>query len=113
MAIECTDYFTRNCCDGPAFDMQILDMNQREVIHLQSSISCYPFSTPVVEVKLPNGQVIGNVERDLTLIIPKFAIMNTRGETVLRIEGPAVTTSFGGNVDFYVSKFVPNQWKIN
>lgn len=105
MAVECTDYFTRNCCDGPAFDMNILDMNQRPVIVLGSSISCYPFSTPVVEVKLPNGQIIGNVERDVSLVIPKFRLTNPRGETVLRVEGPFNTTSFGGNVDFDVSVF--------
>lgn len=104
MAVEGTDFVTRNCCDcGPAFDMAILDMNQRKCIDLQSSISCYPLSTPVVEVKLPSGTVIGSVERDLTLIMPKFTIKNARCETVLRVEGPAVTTSFGGNVDFDVS----------
>ena len=85
--------------------MKILDIHQGEVIILESSVSCYPFSTPVVEVKLPNGQIIGHVERDVTFIIPKFTITNARCETVLRIEGPMATTSFGGNVDFDVSVF--------
>lgn len=105
MAIECTDYFRRNCFGGPAFDMQISDVRQREVFQLQSSISCFPFSTPIVEVKLPNGQVIGSVERDSTFVVPKFAIKNAQGEIVFRIAGPAATAPFGGggNVDFHVS----------
>lgn len=83
--------------------MKILDMQQREVIIFGSSVSCYPFSMPIVEVKTPNGQIIGHVERDLTFVIPKFKITNARCETILRIEGPMNTTSFGGNVDFDVS----------
>lgn len=103
MAVEGTDFLTRNCCDSPAFEMQIVDMSQRKVMHLASSISCYPLCSPVVGVSLPNGQSIGNVERDFAFVTPKFTIMNGRGESVLRIEGPMVATSFGGNVDFDVS----------
>lgn len=106
MAIEITDCCTRNCCAGPAFDMQILDMNGSKVLDFASGISCYPLSTPVVEVRTSGGQTIGSVERDLTIVTPKFTIMNARGETILRIEGPMITTSFGGDVDFDVSEWI-------
>lgn len=105
-AIECTDFVTRNCCDlGSAFQMKIFDVNQREVINFESSASCYPWALPTLDVKLAggHGHTIGHVERDFTFVIPKFTIMNARYETILRVEGPLTTVSFGGDVDFDVS----------
>lgn len=85
--------------------MKIFDMQQREVIYLESSASCFPWIMPTLDVKLSggHGHTIGHVERDLTFVIPKFTITNGRCETILRIDGPLNTVSFGGDVDFDVS----------
>lgn len=83
--------------------MKIFDMQQREVVCFESFVSCCPFSMPSVDVKLPNGQIIGRIEQDLTFFIPKFTITNARFETILRIEGPITTVSFGNDVEFDVS----------
>lgn len=87
--------------------MKILDMHGREVIYFESSASCYPWTMPIVDVELSgghgHGHTIGHVERDLTFVIPKFTITNARCKTILRIEGPLNTVSFGGDVDFDVS----------
>lgn len=60
-------------------------------------------SMPVVTVKLPNDQIIGYVKQSWAFGFPTFKIKNARCETILRIEGPFNTTSFGGDVDFDVS----------
>lgn len=75
-------------------------MRGREVLYFKSSLRF--ISMPVVEVKLPNGQVIGSVKKKLSVGIPTFSIKNARDETILRIEGPFNTFSFGGDVDFDV-----------
>lgn len=82
--------------------MNVSDMHGRKVVRFKSSIS---FPLPVVEVKLPNDQTIGYVERDFTLAIPKFTIKDARDRTILRIKGPFNTFSFGDSVDFDVSVF--------
>lgn len=87
--------------------MKIFDEHQKEIFYFESSSSCYPWTMPIVDVKLSggHGSTIGRIERDLTFVIPKFTIANARCETILRIEGPINTVSFGGDVDFDVSAF--------
>ena len=46
--------------------------------------------------------MIGTVEQDWSLCIPKFTIRDASGNPVLRIEGPLCTFSCFGDVDFEV-----------
>lgn len=106
-AVEDVDCCTRNCC-GPArpFDIRILDMNQREVIHLNRPLRCDSCWCPCflqrVEVESPPGTIVGYVAQEWSICKPKFRIENAAGDTVLRIEGPFCTMSICGNVEFEV-----------
>lgn len=100
-AVECTGSLQRAFTRSVTFKMNILDMQGREVVHLKSSRQF--LSLPVVTVKLPDDQIIAYIKQTFVIGIPAFKIKNARYETILRVEGPFSTTSFGGNVDFDVS----------
>ena len=63
-----SDCLVRQCC-GPSrpFAMQILDNNQREVIHLERPLRCSSWCCfcclQTMEVQSPPGTVIGYVEQ--------------------------------------------------
>ena len=123
-AVEDNDCCTRNCC-GPIrpFDMKIIDNTQREVIHLYRPLRCdscwCPCFLQQMEVSSPPGNLIGYVTQEWSILVPKFRIENSAGETVLRIEGmffsllnhklyiicssgPFCTFSMCGDVEFQV-----------
>lgn len=81
--------------------MNILDVRGREVVHFKSPRQL--FSMPEVTVTLPNGQIIAFIKQTLVIGISAFKIKNAQHETILRVEGPFNTFSFGGDVDFDVS----------
>ncbi|XP_056645887.1 phospholipid scramblase 2 isoform X1 [Diorhabda sublineata] len=106
-AVEDSDCLTRNCC-GPLrpFDMKILDNYRNEVIHLHRPLACdsccFPCCLQSMEVSSPPGTVVGTVEQEWSIFCPSFAIKNSSGDTVLRIEGPLCTWSICGDVEFKI-----------
>ncbi|KAL1492986.1 hypothetical protein ABEB36_011136 [Hypothenemus hampei] len=106
-AVEDSDCLTRNCC-GPLrpFDMKILDNYRNEVIHLNRLLACdsccFPCCLQKMEVSSPPGVLVGTVEQQWSLCCPSFAIKNTSGDTVLKIEGPLCTMSICGDVEFEI-----------
>merc|ERR1712198_644828 len=66
-AKEDSDCCTRQCC-GPArcFDLNITDMQEQEVIHLNRPLRCqaccFPCCLQELEVSSPPGSIIGTVE---------------------------------------------------
>ncbi|XP_019864431.1 PREDICTED: phospholipid scramblase 2-like isoform X2 [Amphimedon queenslandica] len=101
-----------NCClrqyCGPSrpFGMQILDNNQREVIHLERPLRCSSWCCfcclQTMEVQSPPGTVIGFVEQDCSLVYPWFSLKNADGETVLKIKGPLCPCKCCYDVEFQV-----------
>lgn len=106
-AKEDTDCCTRMWC-GPArpFDMIIRDNYDNEVIHLNRPLRCsscfYPCCLQEIEVSSPPGTVVGTVCQDWSLCTPAFSVKDHNGDTVLKIEGPCLTFSFCGDVEFKV-----------
>lgn len=106
-AMEDVDCCTRNCCGkGRPFDMKILDLNQREVIHLDRPLRCdscfCPCCLQEITVSCPPGTVVGSVTQNWSICSPCFNIRNAAGDTVLKIEGPCCTCSLCGRVEFKV-----------
>jgi len=99
---------TRQCCGpGRCFDMNITDMQEQEVIHLNRPLRCqaccFPCCLQEMEVSSPPGTVIGTIEQQWSILYPRFVIKDQSGEPVLRIEGPCWTCSCCGNdVEFEV-----------
>ncbi|XP_063698103.1 uncharacterized protein LOC134829041 [Culicoides brevitarsis] len=97
-AVEENDCCTRNCC-GPSrsFEMKIKDAQDREIIHLSRPLRCdscfCPCFLQVMEVSAPPGNIIGTVEQNWSIFGPQFSIKNQTGDTVMKIEGPCLTTS--------------------
>ena len=55
-----------------------------------------------MEVCAPAGSPIGFIEQEWTLCTPAFRILNKDREIVLKIEGPFITVSCFGDVEFQV-----------
>lgn len=91
-----------HCCFGAdrPFDMKITDIHNNEVMHFMRPIQM-GFSDSI-EVSAPIGQIAGRIVKEFNLF-PTFKVKNHNNDTVLRIEGPAVTTSFFGDVEFKVT----------
>ncbi|CAH0558283.1 unnamed protein product [Brassicogethes aeneus] len=107
-AKEDSDCLTRNCC-GPLrpFDMKILDNYKNEVIHLYRPLACgaccFPCCLQSMEVSSPPGNIVGRVDQEWSIFLPKYAVKNASGETVLRIEGPWFKMSCCGDVEFKIT----------
>ena len=105
-AAEDTDCCTRNCC-GPIrpFNMKILDHSQREVIHLDRPLRCqsccFPCCLQRMEVR-SGGTLLGSIKQNWSICAPSFDILDERGTTMLKIEGPICTWSLCGDVSFEV-----------
>lgn len=107
-AVEDTGCCNRNCCGSSrAFDMQIVDMSQRQVLHLYRPLRCDSCCCPCclqeIVVSTPDGTVLGYVKQNWSICKPSFRIENEAQETVLMIQGPFCTCNMcGGSVDFQV-----------
>ena len=55
-----------------------------------------------VEVQAPEGETVGYVRQAWSVCKPSFKICDANDETVLRIEGPCLTCSICGDVEFQV-----------
>jgi len=106
-AKEDSECCTRLVC-GPnrAFDMQIFDNAEREVIHLTRGFACnsclFPCCRQSIEIQAPPGNTIGFVNQCWTCIKPKFEITDGDGNVALKILGPWCTYSCAGDVEFKV-----------
>ena len=107
-AKEKSDCLTRMCCGpGRPFEMEIVDNDNREVIHLVRPLRCqgccFPCCLQELEVHSPPGTIIGYVEQKWTLCTPLFAVKNERGEEVLIIEGPLCGCECCSDIDFNIT----------
>lgn len=106
-AAEQSDCCTRQCC-GPCrnFEMKIMDNNKQEVVHLERPLRCASCWTPCclqeLTITSPPGTVIGSIEQQWDIFLPKFNVKNENGDTVLKIEGPCITCNACGDVEFKV-----------
>lgn len=57
------------------------------------------FVTQKLSVLTPGGHVIGYVKEKCTMFAPKFKLLDAR-DVILRVTGPLITSSFGGDVNF-------------
>ncbi|CAG0901092.1 unnamed protein product [Darwinula stevensoni] len=64
------------------------------------SINQLPCTLQRLEVFAPPDQLIGKVEQEQSLLVPKFQIMDSEGKRVARIKGPISTLSIFGSVKF-------------
>ncbi|XP_050995938.1 phospholipid scramblase 2-like [Acomys russatus] len=106
-AVEESSFFTRLCCgDYRPFSMSILDNSGHEVIALKRPLRCdsclFPCCLQKIEVQAPPGVPIGYITQTWHPCQPKFTVQNEKKQAVLRIIGPCVTCSCGGNVDFEI-----------
>ena len=69
---------------------------------LNCQSACFPCCLQHIEVQSPPGTVIGTVDQDWTLCNPSFTIRDQSGEVALTMEGPCLTYSFCGDVEFKV-----------
>ncbi|XP_046384266.1 phospholipid scramblase 1-like [Ischnura elegans] len=86
---------------------EIRDTDGNEVIHIyrRFAFSCYCCHCyrQEIEVSLPKGTLIGTVEQEWSLGIPKFIIRDISGDVILRIRGPYITFCWHrSDVDFKV-----------
>ena len=69
---------------------------------LNCQSACFPCCLQHIEVQSPPGTVIGTVDQDWTLCSPSFTIRDQSGEVALTMEGPCLTYSICGDVEFKV-----------
>ena len=91
-----------HCCCGPnrSFQLIVTDTRNRQVMQF-SRPTAFGFSDSI-DVSAPVGRIIGRVVKQFDLVFPMFKIKDYQNKTVLNIEGPAITTSFFGDVEFKV-----------
>ena len=63
-------------------------------------------------VTSPPGTVIGHIEQQWDLFLPKFNILNEHKECVLKVEGPCFTCNVCGDVEFKVRCYDHNEWCV-
>lgn len=86
--------------------MKILDFRGYEVIHFRRPLACQHCCCfcclQSIEVSAPPGEVIGRVEQNWSICIPKYSVKNQNGETVLYIVGPFCILPLCCDVEFKV-----------
>ncbi len=55
-----------------------------------------------IEIYSPPNVLIGTIEQEWTLCIPKFVVKNEAGEIVLKIKGPCWTCACFSDVEFKI-----------
>ncbi|CAH0558285.1 unnamed protein product, partial [Brassicogethes aeneus] len=88
------------------FDMKIFDKYKNEAIHFYRPLACqgccFPCCMQSIEVLSSPGIVAGIVDEEWSIFLPKYAVKNATGETVLRIEGPFRKNLCCGSVEFKI-----------
>jgi len=113
-AKEDTDCCTRQCCGpGRPFEMNILNNQMQEVLHLvrplRCQACCFPCCLQELEVHSPPGTIIGTVEQEWSIFYPKFVIKDDRGQPILRISGPFCGCECCSDVDFILTSVATEQ----
>lgn len=49
-----------------------------------------------------NGKRLGKIVQEWSLFYPNFSVLNNIGDKVLHIQGPLITISCGGDVEFTI-----------
>ena len=62
-----------------------------------------------MQVHSPPGTIIGSVEQNWSICLPKFTVRDEDGNEVLRIVGPCCTSSCFGDVEFEVMSLDSNE----
>ncbi|XP_066285599.1 phospholipid scramblase 2-like [Branchiostoma lanceolatum] len=111
-AAEDNDCCTRQCCGNVrSFEMKIFDNTQQEIIHFSRPLRCmncfWVCCLQELEVQSPPGTTVGWVRQIWHPFLPKFEIEDAAGDVVLVIEGPCLSCSFCGDVEFDV--MVPDE----
>jgi len=107
-AKEDTDCCTRQCC-GPTrpFEMNIMDSQDQEVLHLVRPLRCqsccFPCCLQHLEVHSPPGTIIGSVEQKWSLLYPQFVVKDESGATLMNIAGPFCVVDCCCDVAFTVT----------
>ena len=95
------------CCGtNRPFDMDIVDWNGNEVVHLDRPFACDSCCCccclQSMEVS-SQSRPLGTIEQKWTCCSPEFAIKDDSANTVLTMSGPVCTWScFGSDVEFKV-----------
>ncbi|XP_065306926.2 phospholipid scramblase 2-like [Dermacentor albipictus] len=97
MAFEQSDLASRCCCSNcRPFEMPLFDYRSVEVMRLYRPLrctSCLCFCClQVMEVHAPPGTIIGSIRQDVSLL-PRFSVLDSAGNVVLRISGPFCTSA--------------------
>jgi len=113
-AKEDTDCCNRQCCGpGRSFDMNILNNQMLEVLHLHRPLRCqaccFPCCLQELEVQSPPGTTIGTVEQQWSIFHPRFVIKDHNGEPVLKITGPFCVCECCSDVDFEITTVGDNE----
>ncbi|XP_017840880.1 phospholipid scramblase 2-like [Drosophila busckii] len=103
---------TSNCCARACFGhlrpfhMHVMDNFGNEAIHMARPLACdgccCPLCLQSIVVSAPQGHEIGSVKEECTFCQPKFRVLNSFGDTVLRIVGPICYSKCFKNVIFDV-----------
>lgn len=106
-ASEDNNCCTRNCLGANRpFDMELVDNNGTELIHLYRPFRCtscfFPCFLQEMEVHSPPGTIIGTIEQEWSIVTPQYVVKDQNGDVALRIEGPLCTFSLCGDVEFNV-----------
>ncbi|CAG7717922.1 unnamed protein product [Allacma fusca] len=102
---EETNCCTRNCCGSlGAFDLSIVDSEEREVIQLSRPPTCNtcPCWLQVLEVQSPPGTRVGSVVQEWNMCHPQFRVMDATGEIKFRIKGSGCPLFMCGSVEFQI-----------
>ncbi|OTF79273.1 phospholipid scramblase 2-like protein [Euroglyphus maynei] len=100
------DLCTRNCLgESRPFTMRLYDNQRNEILRFDRPWRCNSCLFPCFLQKLDvysGANKLGSIRQEWSVCYPVFSILNATGQKVLHIEGPFMTFSCGGDVDFNV-----------
>ncbi|XP_071453283.1 phospholipid scramblase 1-like [Hetaerina americana] len=97
-AKEESDCLTRYCFGYiRPYEIEVKDTFGNEVIHVYRRLACdsccFPCYLQKIEVSSPPGTIVGTIEQEWSIFIPKFRICDASGNVVLLLRGPCITSS--------------------
>ncbi|XP_046384282.1 phospholipid scramblase 2-like [Ischnura elegans] len=79
------------------YEMEVRDNHGNRIIHIYRRLACdsclFPCYLQKIEVSSADGAVLGTVEQEWSICIPKFTIRDISGNVILRLRGPCITSS--------------------
>ncbi|XP_058614437.1 phospholipid scramblase 2 [Onychostoma macrolepis] len=89
--LEDLDYCSRHLYPGRSFVMNVINEYNKEVIRMVHPFVCSSScGRHELEVQSPPGFVIGHVQQNWSVCLPKFTVENKQGEPEVKIVGPFV-----------------------